>query len=244
LFILSYIIFKVILFDDCHLYTNQGVFVGPWSPRVPGPFRRVNLPCRLHPWPHRCPSQGFPLLGCSLVPWLLCAPSSSLVLPFLFNFLLTHSGNLVFAGWSLPTPETTCCRFSSSAGMLELLAPCSSMPELQVAKKEILEVSAGRCPTTGVSLPLADPSTTGLPMAPAPHYSALKPPTPCLGAYTLVHRYTPIRESWHVFLVLMSFLLLRVSIQRGTKCHCHWSPIWMEGMNSTVCCLACTGLIV
>jgi hypothetical protein len=86
------------------------------------------------------------------------------------------------------------------------------MSELLVAKKEILDISTGRCPTTGVCLSLADPSTTGLPMAPAPHYSALKPLTPCLGAYTLVYRYTPIRESLHVFLFIYFILFLYIYI--------------------------------
>jgi hypothetical protein len=47
-----------------------------------------------------------------------------------FSFCPAHPDSFVFAGWSLTTPEAGCLRSSPSAGVLELLAPCSGVSEL------------------------------------------------------------------------------------------------------------------
>jgi hypothetical protein len=77
-----------------------------------------------------------PVTGLSLlklrrayVPRLLGASGSRLACPCFSSFRLTHADSFGFARWCLPTPGTRCLWPSTSAGMLELLAPCSGMSE-------------------------------------------------------------------------------------------------------------------
>lgn len=95
---------------------------------------------------------AFPCCWVSLVSaWLTLA----------FSFHLAHPDSFVLARWSLPTPEAWCLRHSPSAGVLELLSPCSGMSELLAPEGMILDVALGRFLTSGLSLPLAEILTAG-----------------------------------------------------------------------------------
>jgi hypothetical protein len=52
--------------------------------------------------------------------------------------------------------------------MLELIASCSGVSELLTPERRVLDVTSGRFLTTGLFLSLAETSTAGLLVAPAP----------------------------------------------------------------------------
>jgi hypothetical protein len=127
-------------------------------------------------WYSIYPAQGCSQLRRAYIPRLLGDPGSCLVCPF-FSFCLAHEDSFTLARWRFHSPEARCLR-PPSASILELLAPCSGASDLLTSKRGALDVTAGMCLTTGLSLHLAETSTAGSLVVPVPCDGAPEVPAP------------------------------------------------------------------
>jgi hypothetical protein len=114
---------------------------------------------------------------------LLNAPSFFLACPCfcLFNIRLAYPDKAFFARRCPRALETRCPRPAPTLGLLEILAPCSGMSVLRTPKRRVYGFTSGRFLTTGLSLPLAEISTTSLLAADGPLSSAPELPVPAEG---------------------------------------------------------------
>jgi hypothetical protein len=67
-------------------------------------------------------------------------PGTTLSCPSFLGFLVVLLDNLVPSRWSLPTLDATSFKSSASIGLLELIAPWGSMPELLAPSTGLLEL--------------------------------------------------------------------------------------------------------